>query len=100
MEAIVAKIVKEYKPKKIILFGSCAYGKPHKDSDLDFFIIKDTKTPTLKRIEEVDRIFFRREFPMDFLVYTPEQVKRRVAMGDLFIKDIIVNGRVLYDATK
>ncbi len=37
---IVNKIVKEFQTEKIILFGSYAWGKPHKDSDLDFFIIK------------------------------------------------------------
>ena len=92
------KIVREYKPEKIILFGSFAWGKPHKDSDFDFFIIKETDTPSLKRIEEVDRIFSRREFPMDFLVYTPEQVENRLKIGDLFVKDILTNGKVLYEA--
>ncbi|OGZ46946.1 MAG: hypothetical protein A3J54_01915 [Candidatus Ryanbacteria bacterium RIFCSPHIGHO2_02_FULL_45_13b] len=92
------RIVREYKPEKIILFGSYAWGEPHKDSDFDFFIIKDTQTPSLKRIEEVDRIFSRREFPMDFLVYTPEQVENRLKIGDLFVKDILTNGKVLYEA--
>ncbi len=34
---ITKQIVKKYKPEKIILYGSFAYGKPHKDSDVDFF---------------------------------------------------------------
>ncbi|MCJ7577566.1 MAG: nucleotidyltransferase domain-containing protein, partial [candidate division Zixibacteria bacterium] len=32
------KIRKEYRPEKIILFGSYAYGKPSRDSDIDFLI--------------------------------------------------------------
>ena len=32
---MVEKIVKEYHPEKIILFGSYAYGNPSKDSDVD-----------------------------------------------------------------
>ena len=93
-------IVQKYQPEKIILFGSWAWGEPHEDSDFDFFIIKDTDTPSLKRIEEVDRIFSRREFPMDFLVYTPDQVENRLKIGDLFVKDILTNGRVLYEAER
>ena len=100
IQEIADTIVREYKPEKIVLFGSWAWGEPHKDSDFDFFIIKETKTPTLKRIEEVDRIFSRREFPMDFLVYTPEQVKNRLEIGDLFIKDVLTNGKVLYEAAR
>ena len=37
---IAEKIKREYKPDKIILFGSYAYGNPDKDSDIDFLIIK------------------------------------------------------------
>lgn len=98
IDVIRDKIVKEYKPEKIILFGSYAWGKPREDSDFDIFIIKDTDVPSLKRIEMVDRIFSRREYPMDFLVYTPEQVKRNLKNGDLFLRDILANGKILYDA--
>lgn len=98
LKAITEKIVKEYQPEKIILFGSWAWGKPHEDSDFDLFIIKDTDMPSLKRIETLDRIFSRREFPMDFLVYTPEQVERNLRMGDLFVRDILTNGKILYEA--
>ncbi len=39
---IANKIIEKYKPKKVILFGSYAYGEPTKESDIDFLIIKDT----------------------------------------------------------
>ena len=35
---ITDKIVKEFKPEKIILFGSYAWGKPNKDSDIDLLV--------------------------------------------------------------
>ena len=98
IKLIVDKIVKEYQPEKIILFGSWAWGEPHEYSDLDLFVIKDTTRPSLKRIEDLDRLFSRRDLPMDFLVYTPEQVKQRLAIDDFFVRDILTNGKVLYDA--
>ena len=101
LQEIAQKIVERFEPEKIILFGSYAWGKPHEDSDLDFFIIQDTDLPSLKRIEAVDRIFSRRDLPMDFLVYTPKQVEENLKRGDFFVKDIIAKGKVLYDtATK
>lgn len=98
IKEVVDKIVREYQPEKIILFGSWAWGEPHEYSDLDLFVIKDTKRPTLKRIEDLDRIFSRRDLPMDFLVYTPDQVENRLRIGDLFVKDVLTNGKILYDA--
>lgn len=96
IQAIADRIAAEYKPEKIILFGSYAWGKPHKDSDLDFFIIKKTSDPMLKRMVDVDRLFLRRDFAMDFLVYTPEQIKRRKKMEDAFVINILNKGKLLY----
>lgn len=33
IKRITEQIVKKYKPEKIILYGSFAYGKPNEDSD-------------------------------------------------------------------
>lgn len=40
---IVERIIKEYQPKKVILFGSYAYGEPTEDSDLDILIVSDRR---------------------------------------------------------
>lgn len=97
IKEITQKIVKEHQPEKIILFGSYAWGRPGPDSDIDLFVVKKTKEPSLKRIENFDKLFSRREFPMDFLIYTPQQVKKRLEIGDFFVKEIIDKGKILYD---
>ena len=33
------QLVKQFKPERIILFGSYAYGKPGKDSDVDLLVV-------------------------------------------------------------
>lgn len=93
---IVSTIVRRYKPERVILFGSYAWGTPGPDSDLDFFVIKETNEPSLKRIEAVDKLFPVRHMAMDFLVYTPEQVEQRLAMGDFFVRNILTRGKQLY----
>ena len=40
----------------------------------------------------------RPPFPVDLIVRTPEKLKERLAMGDTFLRDIIENGKVLYEA--
>ena len=45
----VEKIVSEFQPEKIILFGSYAYGHPTPDSDVDLLVIWKTKKPRKER---------------------------------------------------
>ena len=73
---VAQKIAKEYSPEKIILFGSYAWGKPHKDSNVDLFIVKKTDN-TRNCAREIDSFIFPRIFPMDLIVYTPEQIEKR-----------------------
>jgi len=35
IQSIVEKLVAEYKPQRVILFGSYAYGNPRQDSDIE-----------------------------------------------------------------
>lgn len=94
---IARRIVKKVKPEKVILFGSYAYGKPTKDSDLDLFIIKNTKLPSSKRFGMVSDAVFPRFIPMDFIVRTPQEVNARLNCFDPFIKEVLNRGKVLYE---
>ena len=42
-EKAVSRITAENKVKDIILFGNYAWGKPHKDSDIDLLVVLDEK---------------------------------------------------------
>lgn len=95
IQEVAKKIAKEFKPEKIILFGSYAWGEPTPDSDVDLFIIKETEN-TRVTAREIDGSIFPRPFPIDLIVYKPEQVKKRQEIGDFFIKNILLKGKVLY----
>ena len=88
----------EYKPEKVVLFGSFATGTAAKDSDIDLLIVKKTTIPFYKRLAEVRRIVssVRRGIPFDPIVVTPVELSNRLKMGDLFLKDILQSGEVLY----
>lgn len=96
IKKVAEKIVKEYKPEKIILFGSYAWGKPYADSDVDLFVLKRTNDSVIERHKKVGRLLFGSGFPVDVLIYTPSQVKRRLGMGDFFMRNIISKGKLLY----
>lgn len=95
IQAVVDKIVREFHPEKIILFGSYAWGDPGPDSDVDLLVITnaDDSRATARAI---DGSIFPRPFPVDLIVYDPRQVAERSEAGDFWINDILARGRVLY----
>lgn len=96
LDAIVAQIVSNYQPEKVILFGSISRGESTEDSDFDFFIIKrDVPYRGIDRhYDLMKRIQYRHA--SDFLICTPEEVEKRLALGDPFVTQIIQEGKVLY----
>lgn len=97
IKEVVNKIVKEYQPERIILFGSWAWGEPGFDSDVDLLIVKKTQKQRVEREQEIQTLLYPREMPLDLLVYTPEELNESINKNkNLFIEDIIRNGKVLY----
>lgn len=92
------KIVKEFQPEKIILFGSRAWGEPTPDSDVDLFIVKESTERRIDRERAVERLLFGSKLPTDVLVYTPNEIKKRLWMEDFFIEKIMKSGKILYSA--
>jgi predicted nucleotidyltransferase len=98
IDLIVQCIVEQYRPEKIILFGSYAYGTPDAGSDVDMLIVKETDERPIDRRVNVRRITYtpRRGLPFSPLVITPQELARRLEMGDPFYHEIIARGEVLY----
>ncbi len=91
------RIAREFRPERIILFGSYAYGTPNDDSDVDLLVILpfDGK-PTRKALEILNKTQPR--ISLDLLVRTPEQVKERLDNQDWFISEILEKGIILYES--
>ena len=87
---IVKTIVTGYEPKKIILFGSYAYGNPTKDSDIDLLVIKDDDLPKVHRNRIVRSYLKNFLFPIDVIVKSSQEFE--------MFKDI--KGTVVYMANK
>jgi predicted nucleotidyltransferase len=95
IDSIKTQLVEKYKPEKIILFGSAVWGDGE-INDIDMFIIKaDVPHYGVDRIRELDMLISRR-IAADMLVYKPEEVKERLAIGDPFLKKIFEKGKVIY----
>ena len=96
IQQVTERIVHECNPHKVILFGSHAFGKQDRDSDLDLFVIMDSDLRRDRRTVKISKLFPHRRFPLDVIVYTPEEVKNSLTHGNPFIKDVLEKGRVLY----
>lgn len=96
IQRVTAQLVVKYGAERVILFGSAAREDAGPDSDVDFLIVKrDCPIRGADRIRELERLI-EREIPVDFLVYRPEELAERLAMGDPFLAAIVRDGRVLH----
>lgn len=97
IRSLSRRIAEQFKPQKIILFGSYARGNPRPESDVDLLIIMDT---SLK--ERQQSLQIRRSlgvlFGLDLIVRTPKRLSQRLKMGDSFLEDVLKEGKVLYES--
>ena len=91
------EIARQFHPNKMILFGSYAYGKPNEDSDVDILVIMSFKGRNPEKATEI-WMATRPKFPIDIMVRKPEEMKKRLAMGDFFLREITEKGELLYEA--
>ena len=94
---MVRRIVTALHPEKIMLFGSYAYGTPSCDSDVDLLVVMRTYARPADRYLAVSRLLRPRPFPLDILVKTPAEVVQALTKGDSFLREVITQGRVLYE---
>lgn len=97
LEQVTRTIVERFHPKRIVLFGSHARGDAGSDSDLDLFIEMQTSRRPPERAIEVSAAFGLRPWPLDVVVYTPEEVQRLRGVSGTLLSVIEKEGKVLYE---
>jgi predicted nucleotidyltransferase len=98
IQNILEKLLDGYSPQKVILFGSYAYGDPQPHSDIDLLVIKETPERFIDRWVTVRRLLSdpTRTLPLEVIVLTPQEVSKRLDIGDQFLAEILERGEVLY----
>ena len=90
-------VARKFRPQRIILFGSYAYGTPTDDSDVDLLVIMPFDRRKGRKSLEI-RQAIPSGFPMDLIVRTPEFIAQRLEWEDCFTQEILSKGTVLYEA--
>ena len=97
IEEMVRRIVAQFAPDKIVLFGSYACGLAGPDSDVDLLVIKPVTGS--KRAERVAMRAALRGVGIakDIILATPEEVERSRDMVGTLIRPALREGKVLYE---
>jgi len=103
----IVEQLKPLKPRKIILFGSHAWGTPDKESDLDLYVVtndnfipsnwKEKSKIYLKYIKNLDKI--NSQTGVDLIVHTKPMHQKFIQMDGMFCRKIMQQGVKLYEAT-
>jgi len=97
IEEFGRRIGREFGAERVIVFGSYVRGTVTEDSDVDLLVIIPFEGRSVDKSVEI-RMKLRPQFPVDLLVRTPEKVRERIEMGDGFMREILEEGKVLYEA--
>ncbi|HFB97620.1 MAG TPA: nucleotidyltransferase domain-containing protein, partial [Bryobacterales bacterium] len=73
---MVERIVEQFHPRKVILFGSHAREAGTEDSDVDLIVVMPVKGSKRRQASEIDRALADRLLPLDLIVVTPEEFDR------------------------
>lgn len=93
---VARKIGKQINARAVILFGSYARNQAGKHSDVDLLVIAESNLPRYKRSRELHLMFKPYPFPMDILVYTPNEVEKESEFELSFISTVLREGKKLY----
>jgi predicted nucleotidyltransferase len=96
--AFVDRIVAGFKPCRIVLFGSYACGSPTPDSDVDLLITRRRWSMSPLTAAGKMRVQLGVPFPLDLIVRSEADVRRRIAGGDDFLREVQETGITLYAA--
>ena len=88
ISVFAGQIAKQFNPEKIILFGSYAYGKPTEDSDVDILVIMPFNGRNPEKATEIWTAT-KPKFPIDIMVRKPAELKKRLEMGDFFLREVV-----------
>lgn len=97
IEEFGQQIGQKFGAEKVVLFGSYAQGTATDDSDVDLLVICPFQGRSVDKSVEI-RLKLRPRFPIDLIVRTGEKVRQRIDMGDGFMREILEEGKVLYEA--
>src|SRR5687767_2077097 len=97
LEEMTQRLVAEFQPEQIFLFGSHAWGIPNEDSDVDLLVIlPGTEKPTIQDEVRAGRCLRDVPVPKDVLLRSRAQVERYRHLRASLEHQVLQQGKLLY----
>ncbi len=93
---MVGKIVRRFRPQRVILFGSYARGDADADSDVDFLVVMDVSGSTRRKAVEIGVALRDVDVAKDIIVVRPGDYAWRKQMIGTIERPAEMEGKVLY----
>lgn len=94
---MVDRLVSEFRPKRIILFGSRARGDASEASDVDLLVVVPDPTDTSEAAFQMRSCLSGLSVAKDILVTTPEEIAYRGHVTGSVLHAALREGRVVHD---
>ena len=94
---LVSQVKEASQPDKIYLFGSYASGKATETSDLDLLVVDNSSREKNKLALEISNLLFPREYGLELIVASSDEIKKKQAQNFGFWIDIIKTGKKIYE---
>jgi len=91
------RIIRDFDPEKIILFGSHARGEAGPDSDADLLVVMRVSGSKRKMAARIDLAISGLGLPKDVIVVTPEEVEKYKNVVGTIIYPALREGKILYE---
>ena len=97
LQTATQRLVAEFQPEQIWLFGSHAWGTPTEDSDVDLMVIlPQSDERPIRRDQRAQKCLGRLAVPADVLVRTRGEVNRYKHLRASLYHQVLNQGRKLY----
>jgi predicted nucleotidyltransferase len=97
VEQMTKRIIDNFAPQKVIVFGSWARGESNADSDLDFLVImpysgskRDLQILIRRNLKDFN-------VPKDIIVASPIEIEEKRGLNGYIYQAALAEGKVLYE---
>lgn len=98
LNSIINKIILNFSPQKIILFGSAAKEKMSENSDFDILVVMKNGIHRRKTTQSIYKCIADIGFATDIIVVTEDDIKLYGERAETIIYPALKEGRVLFTA--